>query len=54
MDNKMEKILAQLQSIKMTLDKVSVSGEQNMNHLLGCIQLIGQMIEDNRPENTDQ
>ena len=49
-----DKILGQLSSIRLTLDKIAVSGEQNMNRLLGCIQLIDQMIEDNKPkENED-
>ena len=48
-----EKFLGQLSSLRLTLDKIAVSGEQNLNRMLGCIQLIDQMIEENKPKETE-
>ena len=40
----MEKFLCDLQSIKFTLNHVSVSGADNLDRVLACIQKLDEMI----------
>lgn len=35
-----------LASIRNTLNRITVSGADNLNHLLGCIQTLDQIIEE--------
>ena len=46
-------IVKKLAAIRSTLNGVSVSGSDNLNRLLGCIQTIDQMIEDAKPKEEE-
>ncbi len=43
-----------LYALKSTLDQISVSGQNNLDLLLGCMQTIDKMIREGEENEQDQ
>lgn len=49
-----KKILFDLYSVKNTLNQVTVSGSDNWDKLLGCVQKLDEMIQKVQEAETDE